>query len=350
MTTQSDISAVAVNPAASVPPAGSGTNCRLRISDAQHAWLAEIGVDRRLLAWYRAEPALQVRPATEEGSAAVPGTRTSVADSPVSRASTQGSARGGPELARAVLKKAGARTGAPGVAAHAGTASTSTYHADSAPLEVALAPLSPDLPRDLAQLAAHADACQACDLHRQRDRLVFGAGDAEQPAWLIVGEAPGKADDRSGQPFQGKAGRLLHAMLVAAGVHPVTVVPGGPSQVVPQWSTPTTMYFANLIKCRPLGNRSPADAEVQSCLPYLAQQIEILQPQRILVLGREAARALLQVDAEVGDLRGKLHTLTTASGRRIPLVVTWHPAALLLKPQGKADVWEDLQLAGTAVV
>src|SRR5699024_8590014 len=106
---------------------------------------------------------------------------------------------------------------------------------------------------------------------------------------LIVGEAPAQSDDRTGLPFQGKAGQLLHAMMVAIGVHPASVTLGSVAAPTPKWSAPTTAYFTNIVKCRPLGNRSPTPQEIAACQPYLQQQIELLRPRRILALGRLAA-------------------------------------------------------------
>lgn len=314
----------------------------VELNDLQVAWLAEIGLERRILARYR-----PVRAATQppqegtsqaSGGVAVTGQTSSHG---IQTDVTQRADRSGSDMARMALKQA--RTPqeprltpslAPNELKLAGTL-----------LETPQAPPVDDLPTDWSALAAHAKACQACGLYAQRDQLVFGAGDTDQPDWLVVGEAPGKADDRTGLPFQGKAGKLLHAMMVAVGAHPGSLVLGDKSQPVPRWSKPASMYFANLIKCRPLGNRSPTPAEIASCSPYLMQQIDVLQPRRILVLGRLAAQTLLRVDADIEDLRGRVHQLTTLSGKTIPLVVTWHPAALLMHPQNKGQAWIDLNLA-----
>lgn len=302
-------------------------NGRLQLSGLQQAWLTEIGLERRILGHYLpvasgARPAVAPEPS---------------APSPASLGT--GPALSGSELAMAALKQVGGqrRPSPPGTAA------------DIAPAAIPQ-PSHPvnrrqDLPVDWAALQTHAQGCQACGLYSQRDQLVFGAGDLQQPEWLIVGEAPGKADDRTGQPFQGKSGKLLHAMLVAAGVHPTSVVLGGRSQLVPAWSQPTSMYFSNLIKCRPLGNRPPAAAEIAACMPYLKQQIELLQPKRILALGRLAAQSVLNVQDEVEALRGRVHHVSTEAGVQIPVVVTWHPAVLLMHPQNKGQAWADLMLA-----
>lgn len=303
---------------------------RLRLSALQHSWLAEIGLERRILAHHLSVPS----------GASVVARPTPVVQRNDSPESTPRTTVSGPDLAMAALKQAGGRRRASPETRLQEEMPSAGEHAESRPPA-----RSQDLPTDWTALQAHAETCQACGLHSQRDQLVFGAGDLQQPDWLIVGEAPAKADDRTGQPFQGKAGKLLHAMLVAAGVHPASVVLGGRPQHTPVWSQPASMYFSNLVKCRPLGNRSPEAPEAAACMPYLIQQIELLQPRRILALGRLAAQALLRVEDDLEDLRGRPHHVTTAAGVQIPVVVTWHPAALLMHPQHKGQAWADLLLA-----
>jgi DNA polymerase len=152
---------------------------------------------------------------------------------------------------------------------------------------------------------------------------VFGVGD---PAarWMIVGEAPGADEDRQGEPFVGRAGQLLNAMLQAAGQPRATV------------------YIANVLKCRPPANRDPQPEEVRQCLPNLLRQIELVDPELILCVGRVAAQNLLGVDVPLAQLRGKVHRLGDA-GR--PVVVTYHPAYLLRSPGEKRKAWADLKFA-----
>lgn len=161
---------------------------------------------------------------------------------------------------------------------------------------------------------------------------------------MIIGEAPGTSDDRSGLPFQGKPGQLLQAMLTSIGLGLPEVLRKGQGQQSPG-DAANSVYCTNVIKCRPLGNRTPSVEEITACMPYLQRQIDYLQPVRVLAMGHLAAQALLGLDAPLDDLRGKVHQLVSASGRKIPLVATWHPATLLLRPQHKADVWHDLHLA-----
>lgn len=286
----------------------------LVLSPLKLAWLTEIGLDVRSLAKYRApEPPSLSESRSPSEQATAPQAKPASGRMHISRQPT-------PSVRR-------------------------TPQAD----RVAPPTTPVSLPSTLQGLEAHAQACTACELHQQRDQVVFGAGDTDQPEWLIVGEAPGQADDRSGLPFQGKAGQLLHAMLLSIGVHPSTVALGPKPQPVPAWSQPVSAYFSNLVKCRPLGNHSPDAAHIASCVPLLQAQIDLLRPRRILALGRLAAQALLQTSADIPELRDRVHYLTSASGHRIPLVVTWHPASLLVHPRNKVQAWADLTLAMQAV-
>ncbi|MCB1876987.1 MAG: uracil-DNA glycosylase [Chromatiales bacterium] len=165
--------------------------------------------------------------------------------------------------------------------------------------------------------------CTACDLHRTRTQAVFGVGDIRSNI-LVVGEAPGAEEDRQGEPFVGRAGQLLNAMLVAF---------GRPRE---------TVYIANVLKCRPPNNRDPLPTESVCCRPYLERQIELLSPRLILAVGRVPAQNLLNTDEAVGRLRGKVHRY---GPNGIPLVVTYHPSYLLRQPQEKKKSWQDLVLA-----
>jgi DNA polymerase len=177
---------------------------------------------------------------------------------------------------------------------------------------------------DWSTLRQQVAACQLCpELVRQRSQTVFGVGNT-QADWLIIGEAPGADEDRQGEPFVGRAGQLLNAMLQAMGLRREAV------------------YIANILKCRPPGNRDPQADEAHNCRPYLLRQIELIQPRMLLALGRIAAQNLLQTDLALGELRGRVHPY---GERGIPLVVTYHPAYLLRYPEFKAKTWADLQLA-----
>jgi uracil-DNA glycosylase len=172
-------------------------------------------------------------------------------------------------------------------------------------------------------LQSHVAACTRCSLHKTRTQTVFGVGN-RFAQWMIIGEAPGADEDRQGEPFVGRAGQLLNEMLFAAGY------------------ARDQVYIANILKCRPPGNRNPLAEEIACCLDYLRQQIRLVQPKIILAVGGIAANSLLQTDARVGELRGKVHRLGTEN---IPVIVTYHPAYLLRSPLEKRKVWEDLQFA-----
>jgi uracil-DNA glycosylase len=173
------------------------------------------------------------------------------------------------------------------------------------------------------QLQAQVRDCQRCALCSGRTQTVFGVGDPQAEV-LVVGEAPGAEEDRQGEPFVGRAGQLLNSMLRAF---------GRPRE---------TVFIANVLKCRPPGNRDPSPAEVACCLPYLQRQIELVAPRLILVVGRIAAQTLLGTDAPIGRLRGQVHRF---GARGTPLVVTYHPAYLLRSPGEKRRAWVDLKAA-----
>ena len=165
-------------------------------------------------------------------------------------------------------------------------------------------------------------ACTDCPLHAARRQTVFGVGD-ESADWLFVGEGPGAEEDARGEPFVGQAGRLLDNMLAAIGL-----------------KRGHDVYIANVLKCRPPGNRVPEPLEVARCEPYLLRQIQLIEPKLIVALGKTAASNLLHTEASIGSLRGRLHQF-----RGTPLLVTYHPAYLLRNPADKAKAWEDLCFA-----
>ncbi len=185
----------------------------------------------------------------------------------------------------------------------------------------------PGLPADSADWAGleqTVSSCTGCTLHQSRTQTVFGVGNRAAD-WLIVGEAPGAEEDRRGEPFVGRAGKLLDEMLRALGLDRQTV------------------FIANILKCRPPNNRDPKQEEADACRAYLDRQISLIQPRIILAVGRIAAHHLLGRDDPVGKLRGTVHRLD-----EIPVVVTYHPAYLLRSPSQKAKSWRDLCLAAAA--
>lgn len=202
----------------------------------------------------------------------------------------------------------------------------------AAPAPAARSPADPERTSIIArmgweELRAATEVCRACKLGSLRHQAVFGTG-STQPRWMIVGEAPGAEEDRQGEPFVGAAGQLLDAMLRAVGLDRHA---DDPQRAV---------YIANVLKCRPPGNRNPLPEEVAQCVPWLERQIALLQPRLILALGRFAAQTLLGSNAPISQLRGRVHRYAT-----IPLIVSYHPAYLLRNPADKARAWRDLCLA-----
>lgn len=168
--------------------------------------------------------------------------------------------------------------------------------------------------------------CQLCELAKTRTQTVFGVGDPNAD-WLFVGEAPGAEEDRRGEPFVGAAGQLLDNMMAA-----IRIKRG------------ENVYIANVLKCRPPGNRDPQPEEVRQCDGYLKRQVALIQPRLIVAMGRFAAQTLLESDESISSLRGKLHQY-----QGVPLIVTYHPAYLLRNLNDKAKAWEDLCFARTTM-
>jgi uracil-DNA glycosylase family 4 len=175
---------------------------------------------------------------------------------------------------------------------------------------------------DWPALKAAVSSCTACGLRAGCTQTVFGVGD-EKAEWLLVGEAPGAEEDKLGEPFVGQAGRLLDSMLAAIDLQ-----------------RGRNVYIANVLKCRPPGNRNPEPAEVAKCAPYLARQIELIKPKLILAMGRFAVQTLLGTEATIASLRGSVHRV-----HGVPLIVTYHPAYLLRNLPDKAKAWADLVFA-----
>ena len=184
-------------------------------------------------------------------------------------------------------------------------------------------PAIPEIaPAGWIPLKAAVSGCVKCGLHKTRTQTVFGVGD-ENADWMLIGEAPGAEEDRLGDPFVGQAGKLLDNMLAAIGL-----------------SRRANVYIANVLKCRPPGNRNPTPEEVAQCSPHLLQQIELIKPKLIVAMGRFAAQTLLETSASIASLRGRVHQYAG-----VPLIVTYHPAYLLRTLEDKAKTWEDLLFA-----
>jgi DNA polymerase len=202
--------------------------------------------------------------------------------------------------------------------------------------------IAPPLPQadsmDWAALHQAVNQCQACGLCQGRTQAVLGMGSLT-PSCLVIGEAPGEQEDKQGMPFVGPSGQLLDNMLRSVGLN-----------------RQDTVYIANVLKCRPPGNRNPLPEETVQCEPYLRRQIALLQPQVIMALGRFAAQSLLHSNEPVGRLRGKVHTYQSqiqiqnqSSERAIPVVVSYHPAYLLRNLPDKAKAWADWCLLRTLI-
>lgn len=285
-----------------------GHEGRLRVDATQLAWLTELGIDRKLLATMADTVSLfaDAVPARDPVTVA---TQTAV----VSRGAPLPPGQTGP--AEPIREALSVRPVEP-VQPLPLTASVETVQLKPGPL-----------PSDLASLASTVAQCQKCGLGSIRHQAVFGDGSVESPDWMVIGEVPGDHDDHTGLPFQGQAGELLNLMLVSAGILPAS-----------------RLFYANLLKCRPKGARSPKAVEIEACLPYLKQQIALIRPSGLLVLGWQAAQALVNQRASLDQLRGQVHRYQN-DGLDIPLIVTHHPATLMLRGHLKNAAWQDLHLA-----
>jgi DNA polymerase len=194
---------------------------------------------------------------------------------------------------------------------------------DAGPMPAAVGATDGESSLDWEPLRELVAACTRCELHATRTQTVFGVGN-RSARWMFIGEAPGAEEDRQGEPFVGRAGQLLTSMLKAAGFRREDV------------------YIANVLKCRPPGNRDPRPEEARACRGYLERQLELVSPDLVVAVGRIAAQNLLATDTPLGKLRGKVHAL---GARRWPLIVTYHPAYLLRSPAEKRKAWQDLVLA-----
>lgn len=175
---------------------------------------------------------------------------------------------------------------------------------------------------DWDALSERVAACERCRLCEKRTNTVFGVGDRNAD-WMLIGEAPGENEDRLGEPFVGQAGKLLDNMLRSL-----------------MLARDSNVYIANVIKCRPPGNRNPEQDEVARCEPYLQRQVALVKPKLIVALGRFAAQSLLRTEASISSLRGRVHEY-----EGVPVIVTYHPAYLLRSLPDKAKAWADLCLA-----
>ena len=258
--------------------------------------------------------------------------RTGGPDAPpraaVARAAPPDAIRAAAARAVDTASRTPARSDARGAAVHEPHLRGPSVHERSAPVVTPADERGAIAGMEWDALATAVAACRACALHAGRTQTVFGVGDRSAD-WMFIGEAPGAEEDRQGEPFVGRAGQLLNSILFAMGM--------GRERV----------YIANILKCRPPSNRDPQPEESRCCRPFLNRQIALVAPKIIVALGRIAAQQLLETDTPIGRLRGRLHHYDV-DGRRVPLVVTYHPAYLLRSPLEKAKVWADLQFARKA--
>jgi DNA polymerase len=209
----------------------------------------------------------------------------------------------------------------PAAAPAAAAASDELAHQPARPAAIPASGVEPADEAAWEALRVEVSGCTRCELCKTRTQTVFGVGN-RRAELLVIGEAPGADEDAQGEPFVGRAGQLLNSMLRALG------------------SPRETVYIANVLKCRPPGNRDPKPAEVASCLPYLQRQVDMIQPRLMLAVGRIAAQNLLATDTPIGRLRGHVHHF---GARATPLIVTYHPAYLLRSPSEKRKSWVDLK-------
>jgi DNA polymerase len=211
---------------------------------------------------------------------------------------------------------------APDAAAHAGRVVRAGP--SSAPRDDAAIVAVPDYSgHGWDELRAAVAACRRCELHASRTQTVFGVGN-RHARWMFIGEAPGQEEDRQGEPFVGRAGQLLTAMIRALGMKREDV------------------YIANVLKCRPPGNRDPRPAEAASCRAFLERQVALVDPALVIAVGRIAAQDLLATETPIAKLRGRVHSF---GAKGWPLIVTYHPAYLLRSPGEKRKAWQDLLYA-----
>lgn len=178
----------------------------------------------------------------------------------------------------------------------------------------------------LKQLQTHVEQCQGCDLHQQRTQTVWGAGQTQQPDWFVISTAPSSHEELAGLPMQGKSGELFAAQMQSIGLNL------------------EQLYLTQLLKCRSLTSGKPALEYIEACKAILLRQIELMQPQRLLLLGSKATALFFGNNTSFEALRGQLQSWQDTQGRILPVVVSYHPASLLLRPQLKSQAWQDLLL------
>ncbi|TGV06205.1 uracil-DNA glycosylase [Alcaligenaceae bacterium 429] len=297
---------------------------RVVLNSVQLAWLQELGMERTHLHRLGASmETTQAAPAT--ATTAVVASASTIATPAAEQAAVRSetSTPSAPALAPTPQTESGLKAAIQALRQAAGIRQNTRAEDDSA---AAVTSAPAEIPNTFSALQEAVQQCQACGLHQMRSQAVFGKGDP-QARWLVIADAPGDVDDRHGVAFDGQAGELLQAMLASVGL--------GEAE---------HSFITHLVKCRPLNNRMPEADEITACSPYTLKQIELVQPAFMLVLGQMAANQLLNNNSDIEELREKVHHWQSPQGKAIPLIVTYHPAALLLRPQHKANAWRDLAL------
>lgn len=298
------------------------TSSGVVLNSVQLAWLQELGIERTHLHRLGASVASAAVNRTAAGQATAPTTATPEA-SVATTAATVPEVVAAPAPMAIPQTEGGLQAAIQALRKAAGIRQNTRADTES-DTESAAAPAK--IPDTFEALKEAVHQCQACGLHQMRSQAVFGKGQ-QQARWLVLADAPGDVDDRHGIAFDGQAGELLQAMLTSVGLNEAE-----------------HCFITHLVKCRPLNNRQPEAEEVSACSPYTLKQIELVQPAYILVLGQLAANQLLNNSSDIEELREKVHHWQSPEGKSIPLIVTYHPAALLLRPQHKANAWRDLAL------
>jgi len=296
------------------------------LTATQRLWLQELGVPRSLLSVVspmpqseRRRPTAKPRVQQTVGSAQL-GQQPSA---PAAAAGVSAVAEAAKSPAAGLLKSLGKADSQP--EAESLVASQSSQTTTSSVAAAATKLMQRSIVSDLKGLHEQVLACQACSFHAERQQAIFGEGDTQTPALFVVGEAPGLEDDRQGQPFQGGAGQLLQNMLAAIGLTPQQ-----------------TVFMTTAIKCRPPINAEASHDALAACTPYLKQQIVLMQPARLLLLGSLAASALF-TESPFEEIRGTAQKLKLKGLPPIPAVATYAPSFLLTRPHLKLEAWRDLQ-------
>lgn len=201
----------------------------------------------------------------------------------------------------------------------------------AAPIPVAaLQPMADLTQMSLVQLQAYVEQCQACALHEQRTQVVWGAGQVQQPDWFVISTAPSSNEELAGLPMQGKSGELFAAQMQSIGI-----------------DIEQQLYITQLVKCR--ASNKPDPEHIKECRAILLRQIELIQPQRLLLLGAKATAMFLGNEQSFEALRGKAHQWQGPHGQTLPVVVSYHPVSLFSRPQFKAQAWADLRLIASMI-